>query len=506
MAGAKRFALNVIMNWFAMAVGMVVPFFLTPFVVRNLGVTAYGIWILAVSTVSYLNVLDMGLGSAVIRFVSKAVAQGNPEEARSAIGAALWFRFLLSLGVAVLSVFFALAFPHLFKIPVPLQHAGQITVLMCALGVAVTLVSGVFGSVLSAAHRYDVLSSISALQALARAGGVILILKSGHGLVPLAYWEFAVALLGGLAKYGAATTILPLSRVGISRPQPELLKAIFSYSFTTFVIIIGIQIISNTDNVVVGAFISAGMVAFYSIGGSLMAYSGQVATAVSTTFLPLASSLEAEGRSDDLQRLLLRGMQGTLGVALPISVALVIRGKTFIALWMGSQYSEISGTVIQILAISQFFGIADGIPASIIMAIDKHKPLAKWVAFEAVLNLSLTIVLVKTIGIYGVAWGTTIATVFVHLVFWPRYLRQMLGIPITTFLWAGWIKISLCSVPYAIVCAITDKYWHASNIVVFFAQTIVTLPIYGFCLVGAFNKEVKGLVLHWKARKTVQPA
>jgi len=504
MAGKKRFALNVIMNWFAMVVGMVVPFLLTPFVIRSLGVVAYGIWILAVSTVSYLNVLDMGLGSAVIRFVSKAVAQRNPEEAKTAIGAALWFRFLISIAVAVLSVFFAIAFPHLFKIPPDLQHAGQITVLMCALGVAVTLVSGVFGSVLSASHRYDVLSSISALQTLARAAGVILILKSGYGLVPLAYWEFSVALLGGLAKYGAAIKILPVSRVKITRPDSEVLKMIFSYSFTTFIVIIAIQVISNTDNVVVGAFISAGMVTSYSIGGSLMAYSGQVATAVSTTFLPLASSLEAEGRSEDLQRLLLRGMQGTLGVALPISVALVLRGKTFIALWLGSQYSEISGTVIQILAISQFFGIADGIPASIIMAIDKHKPLAKWIAFEAALNLGLTIVLVKTIGIYGVAWGTTIATIFVHVVFWPRYVRKVLGIPMRRFLWEGWTKITLCSVPYAVVCAVTDRYWHAGNLVAFIAQITVTLPVYAVCVLLVFRSEVGSLFQKWEARRAVQ--
>lgn len=504
MASKKRFALNVIMNWFAMAVGMVVPFFLTPFVVRSLGVTAYGIWILAVSTVSYLNVLDMGLGSAVIRFVSKAVAQGDPDEARSALGAALWFRFLISLGVAVLSVFFAIAFPHLFKIPIGLQHAGQITVLMCALGVAVTLVSGVFGSVLSASHRYDVLGCISALQTLARAAGVIIILKTDHGLVPLACWEFTIAMLGGVAKYRAATTILPLSRVGISRPKPEMLRMIFSYSFTTFVIIIAIQIISNTDNVVVGAFISAGMVAFYSIGGSLMAYSGQVATAVSTTFLPLASSLEAEGRTEDLQRLLLRGMQATLGVALPISVALVLRGKTFIALWMGSQYSEISGTVIQILAISQFFAMADGTPGAIIIAMDKHKPLAKWILLEATLNLGLTIVLVKTIGIYGVAWGTSIATVLVHLVFWPRYLRKVLDIPVRRFLWEGWIKITLCSVPYAVVCAVTDKYWHASNLFGFFAQITVTLPLYAICVLGVFRREAENAFRKWRARRAAR--
>jgi O-antigen/teichoic acid export membrane protein len=503
MANTKRFALNVMMNWIAMAVSMVVPFFLTPFVIRSLGVAAYGVWILAVSTVSYLNILDLGLRSAIIRFVSKAEAQGKPEDATAAIGAALWVRIIISAGVAVLSVILAIVFPHLFKVPSGMQQAAQITVLMCALSVAITLVSGVFGAVLAAIHRFDVLSSISAVQTLARAGGVILILGSGHGLVSLAYWEVTVSLLGGLATSGIALKVFPLCRVKITRPNTEILKKIWSYSFTTFIFIIAVQIVVNTDNLVVGAFISVGMVAFYSIGGSLMGYSWQVVSAISTTFTPMASNLEAGGKSQELQRLLIRGTQATLALALPISLALVLRGKTFISLWMGPQYSEIAGTVLQILMISQYLGIANGTAGSIMMAIDKHKPVAKWAVVEALLNLGLSILLVKTIGLYGVAWGTSIAMTFVHLFFWPRYVQKVLGVPVRTFLWEGWMKITLCSIPYAIVCAIADRYWHASNVAVFFAQIIVTLPIYAVCVIAVFRSEVRSLFLKWQASRLV---
>ena len=73
------------------------------------------IWILAVSTVSYLNLLDLGLRSAVIRFVSKAQAQNNLDEARNVVSATLWIRSLLAAGVAVLSNALAFTFPHFFR-------------------------------------------------------------------------------------------------------------------------------------------------------------------------------------------------------------------------------------------------------------------------------------------------------------------------------------------------------------------------------------------------------
>jgi O-antigen/teichoic acid export membrane protein len=423
MAGSKRFAFNVTMNWIAMAVGMVVPFFLAPIVIHSLGKVQYGVWILAVSTVAYLGLLDLGLRSAVIRYVSKADAQGNTVEAQKAIGAALWFRILIAAGAVVLSFVLAVVFPHLFKVPNGLERPAQVTVLMCAFAVAVTLVSGVFGAVLSAIHRFDILSGVSVAQTAIRAAGVILILHSGRGLIALAYWEFVVTLLAGLATWGVAVKIFPVCRVRLGRPDIKTLKMIWSYSFTTFIIVIAVQVVFNTDNIVVGALVSVGVVTFYAIGGSLVTYSRQVVSSVATTFIPMASNLEAAGKSDELQQLLVKGTQATLGLALPVSLALLFRGKTFIGLWMGPEYSHIAGTVLQILMISQFFGVANTTAGQIAFGIGKHKSMANWAIIEAALNLSLSVLLARRIGLYGVAWGTSIATTIIHLIFWPRFVQ-----------------------------------------------------------------------------------
>jgi O-antigen/teichoic acid export membrane protein len=504
MTGHKRFAFNVMMNWVAMAVGMVVPFFLTPIVVHHLGSTGYGIWILAVSTVSYLTLLDLGLRSAIIRFVSKADAQGNLEEAKKAIQATLWFRVLVAAGITVLSIALAALFPHLFKLPPDLQRAAQITVLMCSLGVAVSMISGVFGAVLNAIQRFDVLSTIGIFQVIARAGGVVLILLTGHGLTTLAYWELTVAVLSGVAFGGAALRLYPPCRVRIGRPDFTTLKMIWSYSFMMFIIIIASQVIFSSDNMVVGGFLSVGLVAYYSIGGSLTVYSGQIVSGLSTTFTPMASGFEASGKMEELRRLLMRGTQAVLALALPISLALLFRGKTFIGLWMGPHYSQVSGTVLQILLIGQFFTVANNTASNIMFAIGKHKAVAKVASVEAALNLGLSILLVKTVGIYGVAWGTSISMSIMHLIFWPRYVRKILGIPVLQYLWEGWGKITLCSLPYAAVCAVADQRWHPASLAMFFVQIAVILPVYFVGVFLVFRKEAKELFRKWWQSRLVR--
>lgn len=501
----KRLAINVVMNWAATAVNMVVPFFLTPFVVRHLGAEGYGVWIIAVSTVSYLNLLDLGLRSAVIRFVSKAQAKGDLDEAATAIHAALWFRVLMASCVGLLSFILAAAIPHLFKIPHDLTRAAEITVMLCALGVGVTLIGGVFGAVLAALNRFDLLSFITMAQTLIRATGVLLILLSGRGLISLACWEASVLLLIAIATVICAITIFPHSRVRAGKPDMGVLRMIWSYSFTTFVFIIAVQIITNTDNLVVGAFTSVGAVTFYAIGGSLIGYAYQVSGALSTTFTPLASSLEASGRFEDLRRMLIRGTQATLALALPISTGLFFRGGTFIRLWMGPEYEHVSETVVRVLMISMFFGVADATAGSIMMAIEKHKPMARWAVFEAVLNLGLSIVLIKSIGLYGVAWGTSISMAFTHLAFWPRYVKKILHVSPQAYLWQGWGKPLICVIPFAAAAAITDRLWHPTHLISFFSQIVVILPIYGICLVCMFREESRSLLTRLHASRKPLP-
>ena len=317
MAGTKRFAFNVIMNWIATAVCMVVPFFLTPLVIRSLGPVAYGVWILAVSTVAYLNLLDLGLRSAIVRFVCAADAQGKIDEVKKVVSAALWLRLLIAAVAVVASIVLSVVFPHLFKVPHDLGRAAQITVLLCALGVAITLVSTVYSGVLAAMQRFDLLSSITMTQTVIRAVGVVLILRSGRGLISLAYWEFAVVTITGLITIGAAFKIYPACRVGVARPDASTFKMLWSHSVITFIWSIAGQIILYTDNVVIGIFLEVGLVAYYAIGGSLVLYSGQVVGALSTTFVPLASRLDASGNNKRLKTLLLRGCQASLAIYVP---------------------------------------------------------------------------------------------------------------------------------------------------------------------------------------------
>ena len=77
MPRVRRIVQNVFSNWVALAVTTLVGFFLSPFVVHHLGNLTYGVWVLTLAFVSYMNLLDLGLRGAVSRFVTTGCGAGE---------------------------------------------------------------------------------------------------------------------------------------------------------------------------------------------------------------------------------------------------------------------------------------------------------------------------------------------------------------------------------------------------------------------------------------------
>ena len=134
-------------------------------------------------------------------------------------------------------------------------------------------------------------------------------------------------------------------------------------------------------------------------------------------------------------------------------------------------------------------------------ATGKHKAVAKCASIEALLNFCLSIFLVKKIGIYGVAWGTSVTMLLIHLSFWPAYVQRALNVPAWKYIWSGWGKITASAIPFGIACALADRHWHASSLLVYFSQILITLPIYVIAVALVFHKESKALLMKWYNRK-----
>lgn len=486
----RHIARNVLFNWLGTLAMMATGFFLSPFVLHRLGNVAYGVWVLVISVVGYLGLLDLGMQNSIIRFVSLGYAKGDHELASGAASAALWVRLQISALALLLSAILAAVFPHVFKVPADLARSAQEAVLLVGMTTAVTMSMGVVGGVISGLNRYDIQNYISFLQTGIRVTGIVWSLRSGYGIVAIALWELIASLVSRVVQIWIAHRLYPELQFRFKKPQRDMLRKIWSYSSYTFMVTIAVQLVYQSDNVVVGAFVSAAAVAFYSIANSLCRYTTQIINSMSGTFMPAASTFEASGDTESLLALYKQGTRAMMLVSLPILITLIIRGSSFIGLWMGPQYRQSSGMVLIILAFPLIFSFANQTAAAIAFGIEKHKTMAWWAMGEGVANLALSIILVHFYGIYGVAFGTLVPNLIAQLGFWPQYISKLVGMSVGQVVLSVWMPVLMASLPFAFVSWLVDRHLPAHSLAQYLLQVVATLPIYIATVAVVFRRFV----------------
>jgi O-antigen/teichoic acid export membrane protein len=491
----RHIARNVLFNWLGTIANMAVGFFLSPFILHRLGDVAFGVFVLANSVVAYLGLLDLGMQSSVLRFVSKGHTKGDHKGASEALSAALWVRLQISAVALLLSVGLAVVFPHVFKVPQDLASDARKAILLIGLTTALTMSIGVVGGVISALNRYDLQNYVSLTQTVLRVLGVVFVLRTGHGIVGIALTELVATMVGNLLLVWIARRLYPELRIQLKRPRKETLSQIWSYSFYAFLTTIAVQLVYQTDNLVVGAFVSASAVTFFAIANNLCRYATQMVSSMGGTFVPAASTYEAAGDTASLLMLYKNGTRATLMLSLPILITFIARGPSFIGLWMGPEYAHSSGIVLIILSIALFFSYANRTAGAIAFGVEKHKTTALWSVGEGVANLALSILLVHWYGIYGVAIGTLVPSLFVQVVLWPRYISKLVGLSSFEVIWQIWAPMLLASIPFAIASYAVNILAPAHSLAVFFLQVLATLPIFFVTVAMVFRVYVRSQIL-----------
>ncbi len=472
-----RMARNILSNWGVHVFSFVVNFFLAPFVIHKLGDATYGIWVLIVSLTGYLGLLDLGVRGAVTRYVAKFHAASEDKEASHVVSSALGIfaaAGILAIAISLVLAFFVLRF---FQIPEAYRQSARIVLLVAGSTVAVSLISGVFGGIVAGMQRLDLVNAVEVAGTGLRSLAIVVALYNGKGIIALACIQLAFSLLRGLANLWLCFFLYPELRIRIRFCDRAHLALIFSYSIYSFLTQISNDIIYYADNVVIGAFLRVDFVTFFAIAGSLVAYARAPLGGISQTMMPLASSLEGQRDHGELQRVTLHSAAFASLLAFPVCCTFLLRGESFIGLWMGSQYAGLSGRVLQILSLALLFSAGNYVASAIMFGIGRQKAVMVISVVEAIGNLGLSIALVRPLGIIGVALGTTLPNLAVNLLFWPFYLQRAVGIRARSYFLAVWLRPAFAMVPFALASYGLERLWPATNLAIFFVQVGAVLPL-----------------------------
>lgn len=116
MSRRPSLKINAISNWTSLVVQVAIGFFLTPFVIRHLGQSGYGVWVLVGSFIGYYGLLNLGVGSAITRYIARFSAQNDTENLNETVNSALAMFCITGIVAVAISVVIARTLATFFKI------------------------------------------------------------------------------------------------------------------------------------------------------------------------------------------------------------------------------------------------------------------------------------------------------------------------------------------------------------------------------------------------------
>ncbi len=403
-----------------------------PFVVGCLGDRIYGLWVLVGKVIDYYGLLDLGITAAVSRHIAGAIGAKDNKQCNQVISNALALYSGVAVVVTAATLGLCLIAPLIAKNPEDASLFQQV-VLVLGLNTAVEFPVRVFGGVLTAQLRYDIMSVLKIGSLVLRVSGIVAVLSLGHGILAMALVTVAAGVPEKIGYIYFAKRNYPELRISSDYLSRQTVRTLYGFGLYIFVIQMGDLLKFNVDSFIVASFVSLAAVTHYGIASTLIMNFMTLMGTVMGVLLPVFSRLEAEKNMARMKRFFFLSTKIAICLSTFIGFGFIAWGRFFIERWMGPEYLDAYPCLV-ILAAGVTISQWQSASLALLFGTSKLKFYAIANGVEAAANLGLSLLLVGWFGIEGVAIGAVAPIFVLKLLILPGYVCRLTGMPYKEYL------------------------------------------------------------------------
>lgn len=330
------------LNYMIILLNVLVGLLYTPYMLRMMGQSEYGLYSLVASLISYLTILDLGLGNAVVRYTAKFRAENKKEEQYEMFG--MFFIMYIVIGFVSMAVGSVLYFnvENMFGVTMTPLEIGKAKIMMLLLvfNLAFTFPMSIFGSIINAYERFIFPRVINIIRIVLNTMIMIFLLEIGYKAIAMVIVQTIFNVLTLIINYVYCKRELQI-KMYFSKFKWSFMKEVLIYSFWIFLNVIMDKVYWSTGQFVLGAISGTIAVSVFAVAIQLQMMYMQFSTAISTVFLPKVTGMVAAGDNEkDLSDLFIKTGRIQFIVMALILSGFIVFGRQFIVLWAGEAYLE----------------------------------------------------------------------------------------------------------------------------------------------------------------------
>lgn len=434
--------LAVGLSYFNVFITLVIGLIYTPLMLRFLGQSEYGLYSLIGVIVSYLSVLDMGIGNTIVRYLANNRIKNDVKKEAELNG--FFLLLYLLIGIITIAIGYILyqnieyAFSSSLNNDELIKAKTMLVILI--FNFALTFPLSVFASIMQSYEKFVFL----------RMSNIIRVLFNPLITLPLLYFGYGSIMMVGVSTllnivclcvnvYYCFTFLKTKFKIG--HLEIGFLKEVTIYSFFIFLNAIMDKIYWGTGQFILGIFSGTLEVAIYAIAVQFIMMYMQFSTAISNVLLPKITIMVANNCDNNaLTALMVKTGRLQYIIVGYIFMLFYLVGKDFLSLWAGDNYIS-AYPIILILMAGLFIALLQNAGISILQAKNLNKYRMTVYTITAFLNLIISIPLAKLYSGLGCAISTTIALIFSTGFIMNWYYNQTIKINIYLF-WKNILQMS----------------------------------------------------------------
>lgn len=414
------------------AVGLVASLAIVPLTIGEIGRESYGAWMAILGFVAVLGFADLGIGNAVITRVSRANAQ-----APSALSREVSSALALLIAVATLVVGLAVAMyvwvdaAGLLNLDATPELSVQVSrgllaiMVIFAVGLPINVVTGVRRGL----QEVHISALLEIPQALLRVCVVAVAVRLDTPL-----WLLAALAMGTQLVAPAANWLMLLSedRMAVSRRQVD--RKVSRQILKSGALFLGLQVAVligySSDTVIAARMFGAERVPDYSLPSQLaLAGIGVIAMVISPLWGAYADAI-ARGDSSWARRNFRRSVGAAAALGTLAGAVYLVAAPSFIEWWSKGRVSPSMGITAGFAAWILLSSVGAAL-ATFLNAVHVVRMQLTASLIMAVVNIVVSVLLARHVGVAGLIWGTVCAfstcILVPYAVVFPRLLRELGG-------------------------------------------------------------------------------
>ncbi len=333
---------GVFLSYSQMVLNVLVKFIYTPFLLRALGQSEYGLFSLVMSIVGYLSILDFGFGGTVTRYTVKYKAENDKDSLYKLYGTLSVVYIVIGLIALITCFILSISTASLFGDTMTNEEVGKLRIMILLVGVNLlfSFPLQISTSVVVAYEKFILKNGIALLRTILQPTVMILLLyllnmKAVGAIVIVTLFNFVTYLI----YYIYSVRRLDF-KFSIKRFDSGLIKDVIAFSVWMFLMMIFEQLQFNSGQFIIGLFNGTDIIAIWGIAMIFILNYRSLATAISNVFAPSLMQRYFQNNDESACQTIYSMTRLQSIVLFFILFNFILFGEQFITMWAGPQYGD----------------------------------------------------------------------------------------------------------------------------------------------------------------------